>query len=164
MATNNVYEDQDLLRGLFNLRKKPLDGGTTPQDSYKIDLDDLMIILSKKMKDNDKKQDLMTAFGFVTKDDPVRPKTPPRVLTEEEIKEGITLPLEVKKEKGPMAHTEKFYEKLIYAGYRYTEEQADAVIKEADPKNVGFFEYEKFVDNTIKTDKKGKKKGKKKKK
>lgn len=82
----------------------------------------------------------MEAFEFLNLDEPKK-----------KIEEGM-------EPEDPTMRTPKFYDHLIYNGYKYTDEMADVVVKEADPKNKGEFIYEKFVDNTIKTVKKKKKK------
>lgn len=129
MATNNVYSDQELLRGLFELLA--LNNGTNEPGLTE---ESVFLILTKKRKDADKKQHLTEAFKFVKGD------------------ELDTM------------NSAKFYDLLQYNGYRYMDEQADVVLKEADPKAKKEFDYNKFIDNIIKVEKKKKKKkGKKKK-
>jgi Ca2+-binding EF-hand superfamily protein len=104
-------------------------------------MDNVFLVLTKKYKDSDKKKDLMDAFTFIN-------QFSPPLETEEECMMG----------------SEKFYDHLLYNGYKYTDDMADATIKEADPKAKGMFSYAGFIDNILKTDKKKKKGGKKKKK
>lgn len=134
VATNNIYQDEELLKGVFELMV-----GQSKHNG--LNHHEVFTILAKKQKDNDKKRDLMDAFEAVNEDAPL-PET-------EDQKSTIK--------------SDRFYDLLLYHGYRYTDEQADAVLKEADPKNKGQFEYEGFTDNILKTDKKKKKKSKKKK-
>ena len=77
---------------------------------------DLMLLLVKKRKDEDTAADLLQAFSFLGVDD--RGKIP----------------------------TDKFADFLQYNGYKYTEEQVAFVLKEADPKNTGFIDVNKFSD------------------
>lgn len=113
---------------------------TTGESMAGINFDDLMLILTKKFKDNDKKKDIQDSFKFLTKDNP-----PPAESEEPDIMKS-----------------DKLFDYLIYNGYKYTDDMADIVLKEADPKNKGLFGYNKFTDHVIKTDKK--KPGRKKKK
>lgn len=136
IATNSVYESQELLLNLYNLMTKK----TTGESMAGIGLDDLMLILTKRFKDNDKKKDITDAFKFLVKENPPAGEDEPQ----------------------DMIKSDKFFDHLIYNGYKYTDEMAEAVLKEGDPKNKGQFGYTKFTDHILKTDKK-KGKGKKKK-
>ena len=110
----------------------------TPSFVDGIDLVNVQLILTKKFKDNDKKKDLFDSFKYVNKD----------AVIEEGQEEDIT-------------KSDKFFDHLIYNGYKYTDDMAEVVLKEADPKNKGIFGYVKFGDNILKTDKKKKTKKKK---
>lgn len=92
---------------------------------------DIFILLSKKKKDKDRKAELMKAFAF--------------------------LPLN---EEGKM-DTDTFFEFLVHKGFKYSEEQAQAVIKEADPKGTGWIDVSNFADLLLNTEAKKKKTSKK---
>ena len=107
----------------------------------------MYLILTKKFKDNDKKKDIIEAFEFINSDEPKKPVVEENTISEEQ-----------------MIKSAFFYDKLIYNGYKYTDEMADVVLKQADPKNKTEFGYEKFTDHILKTVKKKKKRVTKKKK
>ena len=46
-------------------------------------------------------------------------------------------------------HSEEFRDWLVYNGYRYNEDQADAFMAECDPKKDGWFNFEDFVCKKI---------------
>lgn len=77
---------------------------------------DLYILLMKKRKEEDKSSDIAQAFSFLGVDD-----------------------------KGRIP-TDKFVEMLQYNGYKYSDDQIAVVLKEADPKNTGFVDVNKFTD------------------
>lgn len=99
-----------------------------------IELNSVLLILTKKFKDNDKKKDLFDAFKYINKG--------------HVIQEG---------QEEDFTKSDKFFDHLIYNGYKYTDDMADIVLKEADPKNKGQFGYFKFGEHILKTDKKKKK-------
>lgn len=119
-----------MLRGLYDLLKTQIDE-TEPEG---INQNDFFLILSKKMKDEDLKADLLEAFRF---------------LGENNIEDDIF-------------NSEQFMDLLMYNGYKYTEDQAEQLLKKGDPKLRGNFNFQKFVDDMTK--KKGGKKKKRRKK
>lgn len=103
-----------------------------PDDSGKegIKHSDFLLILSKKKKDEDLKTDLLEAFKFLDQDG-----------------HGVI-------------DSEKFFDMLVYNGYRYSEDMAEIFMKLADPKGTGKVLYDKFVEEVTK-EKKGKGRGRK---
>ena len=104
---NGQMKDKVMLRAIFDLLATPGLG---------ITVGDLMILLTKKRKDEDKSSDIAQAFCFLGVDD-----------------------------KGRMP-TGKFIEYMQYNGYKYTDEQIAVVLKEADPKNSGYIDVNKFAN------------------
>ena len=88
------------------------------------------LLLTKKKKDNDKKSDLVEAFQSLPIDEDMK------------------------------MDSEKFMQLLMDMGYKYTEEQAAIVLKEADPKNTGKVDANAFIENIMMLEKKKPKKSK----
>lgn len=118
-CTNSCYDSEEELYSIYKLLERPGQG---------INESELKIILTKKMKDNDKKSDILEAFSFLPIDEDYK------------------------------IDTETFFDLLMEKGYKYTSEQAAVVIKEADPKNTGKIDVRLFVDNILQTEKKKPKK------
>eukprot|EP01016_Furgasonia_blochmanni_P049586 TRINITY_DN7540_c0_g1_i2.p1 TRINITY_DN7540_c0_g1~~TRINITY_DN7540_c0_g1_i2.p1 ORF type:complete len:257 (+),score=125.05 TRINITY_DN7540_c0_g1_i2:68-772(+) len=97
-----------------------------------ISLDDFLLIVFKKIKDDDKEAELADAFRVIDKEDT-----------------GII-------------NSENFKDLLMTTGYKFTEEMADEFLKEFDPKGDGKFAWQDFVNKIMKpADEKKKKKAKK---
>lgn len=103
-------------------------------DTKGIQIEKFKLILTKKIKDDDKMSELLTCFSMV---DPM----------------GT----------GAVTDLEAFKELLMGKGLKFTEEEADEFLAEANPKKDTQFNYSNFV-NIILTRKKEKKKKKGKKK
>jgi len=88
---------------------------------------DVFVLLCKKKKDADRKGDLLEAFSALKMDEDGK------------------------------VDTEVFFDFLVYNGYKYTEEQAQAVIKEADPKGTGKIDVSNFIDMMLNKETKKKK-------
>ena len=101
-----------------------------------VDYKQVLLIITKKIKDEDKELKLTDAFKLIDKADD-------RNIKSEEFKDLLM-------------------SMGTWASRKEKEELADALIKEGDPKGTGTFEYYNFVKKILKQ--KGGKKGKKKKK
>jgi len=105
------------------------------------------------MKDQDNEADLIEAFKFLFTCRKIPGKGD----------EDSTQKIPEGRNEEPWMNSDEFRDWLVYNGYRYSEEQADAFMNECDPKKEGWFNFEdltkKLVNLTVK--KKGKK-GKKK--
>jgi len=141
MSINIIWDDFDMLKELYDEIIKQ----NNVYDEVGINFEDFKKILAKKKKDEDIEADLLDAFKFLASC-----KKQPK--EGEEIQEG--------KETESFMNSEEFRDWLVYNGYRYNEEQADAFMNECDPKKEGFFNYEDLVcKKIVKRDVKKKKGG-----
>merc|ERR1712187_742035 len=103
-------------------------------DEKGINFEDFKKILAKKKKDEDIEADLLDAFKFLfscrkpRKDD-------------EDMPEG--------KDQEPWMNSDEFRDWLVYNGYRYNEEQADAFMNECDPRKEGYFNFEELTKKLV---------------
>lgn len=102
-------------------------------DGKGVQEDDLYLLMTKKKKDQDPTGHIHQAFES----------------------------LGLRRDGSGRISADDFFEYLTEKGYKYTEEQAAIVLKEADPKNTGFVDVSKFIElisGTASEKKKSKKK------
>jgi|ERR1711935_495024 len=141
VSVNIVWDDMEMLEALYNELQKQ----NALYDNPGINFEDFKKILAKKKKDEDYESDLIDAFKFLHSCR--KPPGPEEDVPEERNQE-------------PWMNSEEFRDWLVYNGYRYNEDQADAFMSECDPKKDGWFNFEDFVTKKlVKRDVKKKGKG-----
>ena len=105
-------------------------------DSEGVTENDFLKIISKKKKDEDVESDLLEAFQFLAT---CKKQNEPTGDANIDDKEGETF-----------MNSDEFRDWLVYNGYKYNEDQAEAFMLECDPKKDGHFVFEDFVKKIMK--------------
>jgi len=98
------------------------------------------------MKDQDNEADLIEAFKFLFTCRKIPNKNEE---DNHKVPEG--------RNEEPWMNSDEFRDWLVYNGYRYSEDQADAFMNECDPKKEGWFNFEELTKKLVNLTVKGKK-------